>query len=66
MSCGVPQGSSLCPLLFPIYINNFKLCLNSSESGHIADVTLIMYANWNIKTIETVANYELKLVTLNN
>ena len=61
-SCGVPQGSSLGPL-FLIYINDFRPCLNSTEVGHFADDTLIMYANRNMKTMETVVNCELKLVT---
>ena len=60
---GVPQGSSLGPLLFLIYINDVRLCLSSTEAGHFADDTLIMYANRNMKTIKTVVNYELKLVT---
>ena len=44
-----------------IYINGFRLCLNSAEPVRVADDT--MYPNRNIKTIETVVNYELKLVT---
>ena len=49
------------------YLDNRKqcfnlLCLNSTEAGHFADDTLI-YANRNMKTIETAVNYELKLVT---
>ena len=45
-----------------IYINDFRLCLKKTEAGHFADNTYIMYSNRNIKTIETVMNYELKLV----
>ena len=62
MTCGVPQGSSLGPLLFLLYINDFRLCLTETSSGHFADDTFILYNSKNLATIETIVNCELKQV----
>ena len=52
VTCVVPQRSSLGPLLFLIYINDFRLCLNKTNSGHFADDTFIMYNSKKLKTIK--------------
>ena len=62
LNIGVPPGTSLGPLLFLIYINDFRLCLNETTCGHFADDTFIMYSGKKLKTIETVVNTELKQV----
>ena len=49
------------PLLFLIYINGFIYSLSKTECGHFADDSYISLASKNIKTIETVMSYELKL-----
>ena len=66
MECGVPQGSTLGPLLFLLYINDLRYCLNKTSSTHFADDTCILYSN-NLKnnkpkTLETVLNTDLKAV----
>ena len=42
--CGVPQGFTL-GHLFLIEINDFRLCLDKTETSHFADDTFIMYGN---------------------
>ena len=59
---GVPQGSNLGPLLFLIYVNDFKNCLNDSDSLMFADDTSIFLQNKDIKELFDAGNKELQLV----
>ena len=63
LASGVPQGSSLGPLLFLININDFRLCLERTESGHFADDMFILFSSAILGSIESVVNFELKLAS---
>ena len=39
--CGIPQGSSLGPLFFIVYLNDFEGCLEFSKVNMYADDTLL-------------------------
>ena len=61
--CGVPQGSTLGPLLFLIDINDLRFSLKSSVANHFADDTCITHQSKKLKTLETELNHDLKLCT---
>ena len=60
ITCGVPQGSTLGPLLFLIYSNDLRFCLNKSSSNHFTDDTCLIYASKKVKTLEIDLNADLK------
>ena len=56
LTCAVPQGSILEPLLYLIYVNDLPQSLNETASNLFADDTCIYYQHWDIQKIENVLN----------
>ena len=62
VSCGVPQGSILGPLLFLIYINDMHIAVKSSIVHHFADDTNLLFSSKNPQKLSTILNTDLKLL----
>jgi hypothetical protein len=59
VTCGVPQGSILGPLLFLLYINDLPLCTKVPHFVLFADDTNILFSHHDPKTLEDTINNEL-------
>ena len=67
VSCGVPRGSIIGPLLFILYVNDLSKFSNKFVSILFADDTTILFEGYNIHSIITSLNYELgKLIICPN
>ena len=63
VTCGIPQGSLLGPLMFIIYLNDFEKCLEFSKASMYADDTNVTLTSSNVDVLLTNAHQELRNIS---
>ena len=59
LTCGVPQGTILGPLLFLLYINDLPNCLSNCQPRMYADDTHLTYAGDCVDNLQLYLNQDL-------
>jgi hypothetical protein len=64
ISCGVPQGSVLGPILFVLYVNDFHHSSNLFDFHLFADDANLFYRHKNINILQSDVNTELNSINV--
>ena len=62
ITCGIPKGSTLGPLLFLLYVNDLPNCTSKLSVRSFADDTNLFFTDNCLQHLESVMNSEMKQV----